>query len=91
MANTRPLRVPSADSAHCTACECQRNDTSERSDIRLALRPAEAAHALGIGVRLLWSKSNSGEIPCAKIGKRIVYPICLLEEYLRRRATGGTK
>jgi hypothetical protein len=58
---------------------------------RLALRPREAARALGIGVRLLWSKTNCGEIPCVKIGKRTVYPISLLEDYLRKCATGGAK
>lgn len=53
---------------------------------RLALRPREAAKALGIGERLLWSKTNSGEIPCIRIGRAIVYPVELLCEWLRAQA-----
>ena len=49
---------------------------------RLALRPKEAAKALGIGERLLWSKTNSGEIPHVRIGRAVVYPIHTLREWL---------
>ena len=38
--------------------------------LRLALRPKEAARALDISERLLWSKTNAGEIPCVRIGRR---------------------
>ncbi len=55
---------------------------------RLALRPREAAKALGIGERLLWSKTNAGEIPCVRIGRVIVYPIEQLREWLANQATG---
>lgn len=48
----------------------------------LALRPAEAAKALGIGQRLLWSKTNAGEIPHLRIGRAIVYPVDLLRTWL---------
>ena len=56
---------------------------------RIALRPREAAIALGIGERLLWSKTNSGEIPCVRIGRSVLYPIDLLREWLARQAKGG--
>ena len=49
---------------------------------RLALRPKEAARALGIGERLLWSKTTSGEIPHLRIGKAVVYPVAALQEWL---------
>ena len=49
---------------------------------RLALRPAEAALALGIGEGLLWSKTNAGEIPHVRIGRTVLYPIPLLESFL---------
>ncbi len=57
---------------------------------RLALRPREAARALGIGQRLLWSKTNSGEIPCVRIGRTVVYPVDLLRDWLAAQAKGGT-
>jgi excisionase family DNA binding protein len=55
----------------------------------LALRPKEAAKALGIGERLLWAKTKCGEIPHVKIGRAVVYPVELLGEYLREQAKGG--
>ena len=51
---------------------------------RLALCPKDAAKALGIGERLLWSKTKSDEIPCARIGRRVVYPVEGLRAYLAR-------
>ena len=35
---------------------------------RFSLRPKEAAQALGISERLLWIKTNCGEIPHCRIG-----------------------
>ena len=55
----------------------------------LALRPAAAARALGIGTRLLWELTNRGEIPCVRIGRCVTYPVALLNEWLAARAEGG--
>ncbi len=54
----------------------------------LALRPKDAARALGIGQRLLWSLTNQGVIPCVKFGRCTVYPVDMLREHLRREAQG---
>lgn len=48
----------------------------------LALRPKEAARALGIGERKLWSLTNAGELPHARIGRAVVYPVRELETWL---------
>ena len=56
---------------------------------RLSLRPKEAAKALGISERLLWTKTNCGEIPHCRIGRAVLYPVHLLEEYLEKQAKGG--
>jgi len=56
---------------------------------RLALRPREAAKALGIGERLLWSMTNQGLIPHLRLGKAIVYPVAELERWLAERAAKG--
>ena len=53
---------------------------------RLALRPQQAALSLGISERLLWSKTNAGEIPHLHIGRRVVYPIDLLQAWLAQEA-----
>jgi excisionase family DNA binding protein len=52
----------------------------------LALRPREAAKALGIGERLLWSMTNRGEIPHIKLGRATLYPVAELERWLSERA-----
>lgn len=52
---------------------------------RLALRPKEAAKALGIGERLLWSMTNAGEIPHVRLGRAIVYPVAALQEWLEKQ------
>ena len=56
---------------------------------RLALRPKEAAKALGIGERLLWSLTNRGEVSCVRMGRRVVYPVVLLNQYLAGAAKGA--
>lgn len=56
---------------------------------RLALRPREAAHALGISERLLWSKTNSGAIHCVRIGRRVLYPVDELRDWLAAQTKGG--
>jgi len=49
---------------------------------RLALRPRHAARALGIGERLHWSKTNSGEIPHLRVGHAILYSVAVRDEWL---------
>lgn len=56
---------------------------------RLALRPRDAARALGIGERKLWEMTNRGEIPCVRIGRCVTYPVDLLREWLTGQAEGG--
>jgi excisionase family DNA binding protein len=59
----------------------------------LALRPREAAQRLRISERLLWQLTHDGHIPCVRVGtgkrKSILYPVSLLEEWLRDQAAEG--
>jgi len=48
----------------------------------LALRAPDAARALGLSERQLWTLTNSGQIPCVRFGARIVYPVDMLREWL---------
>jgi len=59
-----------------------------QSPTPLALRPREAAQALGISERHLWTKTNLKEIPHFRIGRAILYPVHLLEKYLTEQAEG---
>lgn len=40
---------------------------------QLLLRPNEASRSLAISPRLLWSLTNSGQIPCVRIGRAVRY------------------
>lgn len=56
----------------------------------LALRPREAAKALGISPRLLWQLTHDGHVPCVRVGsgKRrcVLYPLDSLQSWLTRQA-----
>jgi hypothetical protein len=57
----------------------------------LALRPREAARALGISTRTLWGlTAPRGPIPCVRVGegrrKTVLYPLDDLRVWLSRRA-----
>lgn len=57
----------------------------------LALRPRDAAKALGISARLLWQLTKDGQIPCVRVGsgsrKTVLYPLVELQAWLSREAT----
>jgi excisionase family DNA binding protein len=57
----------------------------------LALRPKQAAKALGIGERLLWSMTNNGQIPHVRLGRAIVYPVDELKSWLAEQAKQSKK
>jgi len=46
---------------------------------------------LGIGVRLLWSRTNSGEIPHLRLGARTLYNVHALQAWLDARTKGGAR
>jgi excisionase family DNA binding protein len=52
----------------------------------LAMRPREAAKALGVSERLLWEWTNRGIVPHVRLGKAILYPVDSLREWLNREA-----
>lgn len=62
----------------------------------LALRPREAAKALGISARHLWQLTKDGHIPCVRVGsgtrKIVLYAVAELQTWLARqtaKAQGG--
>jgi len=57
----------------------------------LALRPREAARAMGISERTLWGlTAPRGPIPCVRIGKgkrrTVLYPVANLQAWMSLRA-----
>jgi hypothetical protein len=58
--------------------------TGVQYSVRLALSIAEAAASVGISERLM--RRLMPEIPHCRIGNRVVIPVALLAEWLRRKA-----
>jgi len=52
----------------------------------LALRPREAAAALGVSERTLWDWTQRGEVPHVRRGKTIMYPVDTLRRWLDEQA-----
>jgi len=60
----------------------------------LALRPREAAKALGISARTLWGlTAPRGPIPCVRVGsgkrRTVLYPVAELQAWLNRQTEAG--
>ena len=54
----------------------------------LTVNRREAARILGISERLLWTLTNSKEIPHVRIGARVLYPIDDLRVWLSQKVSG---
>ncbi len=52
----------------------------------LALRPRDAAAALGLSVSTVERLTRAGKLPCVKLGRSVLYPVAMLEEFLRAQA-----
>ena len=55
----------------------------------LLLTPRDAATALAISQRSLWTRTASGEIPHVRIGRSVRYPVDRLRQYLTQNAERG--
>jgi excisionase family DNA binding protein len=53
--------------------------------VPLLYRPDEAAKALAISARTLWTLTNCGEIPCVRMGKLVRYRPESLAAWLESR------
>jgi excisionase family DNA binding protein len=60
-------------------------------DTRLLLTAREAAAALSISARKLWSLTASGEVPHVRIGRAVRYPVDELAEWVVQRTAAGSK
>ena len=50
---------------------------------KLALRVPEAAEALGVCRAQAYKMVNSGELPCIRVGRRLLIPLDKLKQWLR--------
>lgn len=56
----------------------------------LLLTPAQAAQALAISPRKLWSLTAAGEISHLRIGRSVRYPVDDLKQWIDQQKKGGT-
>ena len=56
--------------------------------VQLALRPRDAAAALGISERLLqdWAKNHG--LPCVRLGQVVLYPVDEVRAWLHAKSLG---
>lgn len=52
---------------------------------RMLITPAEAAFALSVSERKLWSMTNAGEIPCVRLGRAVRYSPTDLQDWIDQR------
>jgi predicted DNA-binding transcriptional regulator AlpA len=68
--------------------------TTGTTPATLALRPRDAARALGISPRTLWGlTAPRGPIPCVRVGqgkrRAVLYSVAELQAWLAQRSTKG--
>lgn len=56
---------------------------------RILLRPREAAEVLGVCERTLWSLTQTGDLPCVRLGKAVRYRPETLREWAEASEKGG--
>ena len=66
-------------------------DSLSVPDRPLLLTPRQAAEALQISERKLWSMKASGEIPHVLLGRSVRYPRADLQQWIDERKTGGVR
>lgn len=63
----------------------QTNDRCPAPTLTLLLTSEQAAKALAISPRNLWSRTDAGEIPCVRIGRSVRYAPEDLRHYIFKR------
>ncbi len=60
-------------------------------EAQLLLKPRQAANALGISERTLWTYTRADKIPSMKIGRLVRYPITELQRWIESELQVGLK
>lgn len=60
--------------------------TIDQGQFRLLLSVREAATAMGICEKTLWTLTQTGEIPVIRIGRAVRYPVDGLREWIQKKS-----
>lgn len=63
---------------------------SSDAGLVLMLTPRDAAKALAISERKLWSMTASGEIACSRAGRAVRYAVVDLQDWIARTRSAST-
>ncbi len=95
--NNRPFAVASANGAHTEPAPSRGISSPAPNGAPQSggtgpplLTPQQAADALAISARTLWSLTERGEVPAVRIGRAVRYAPADLAAYVESRARGGT-
>lgn len=55
-------------------------------DTKINFNAREAANALGVSERTLWTETKAGRVPHTKLGKRTLYPVDALRRHMNDKA-----
>ena len=58
----------------------------DQGQLRLLLSPREAAKALSVCEKTLWTLSQKGEVPVIRIGRAVRYPVDGLREWIQKQS-----
>lgn len=58
-------------------------------NLPMLISATKAAELLGISARHLWTLTKSGDIPCIRVGRRVMYSPTLLQEWVNSNAIKG--
>jgi excisionase family DNA binding protein len=59
--------------------------TENQGSMKLLLSAREAAKAMSISERTLWTLTKEGKIPCVRIKKRVLYNLRELERWIENQ------
>ena len=62
--------------------------TTDTNNVQLLLTARDAAKALAISERTLWTLTNNGDVPCVRLGRAVRYDPDDLRAFVKRSKTG---
>jgi excisionase family DNA binding protein len=64
-------------------------DRSRDGGDRLLVSAREAAHMLGISPRMLYTLRKTGQVPCMRIGTRVLFSTAALRQWVEQQQKPG--
>lgn len=58
------------------------------NDSKMCLNAADVSEQTGLSISLIRKLTRSGEIPHIRVGRRILYPVTALEDWLSQNTIG---